>query len=158
MFTIVFDILKRFLPSNFNVLRLLSSIGSQWKVVLIVVLAGFVYYQNAWTGPRFLFGLNTFHAKNEQIETLVGKLTEEHNRNASLVQAIEKANKTVDEWKSITNKLEHEQTQVKKDIENIQKNTSERVNKTLSDKTPTTCEEAIDYLRNAIPEIVGGVK
>lgn len=152
MFSLVFSIVKDIFV-NQKTTQILSGLLGQWKLVVVALLVGVIAYQNLWTGPQFLFGLSTISKKEQQISTLVGKLNESVQQNIVLVQAIDKSNKAVEEWKNISKKLEQDQNLVKNELENIKNQTTKDVAKILSDKTPTTCEEAFAYLKDAIPEL-----
>lgn len=150
----IFNVFKLFKGlSGLNVKNIFTSLTNNWKFIIISILAGVIYYQNVWSGPEVLFGLDTVPNRMEEIINLQKTLSNSEQERQRLVDAIEHNNKLVEEWKKVTIKLEKEQADFKQKLKNIRKTTHDKSQGTLNEVTPKTCEEAFDYLRKGIKDL-----
>lgn len=146
--TVVLGLIK-----SLNVGKIFQLMGSQWKLVLIFVLASLLLYQNKWDGPEFLLGIDTIPNKIEQLEKMDRVLKKTEARNQTLVDVLDQINQQVDKWKETTALLEQKQTELKKQVDVFKKQNKEAVNKILTEETPKNCEDAIKYLKEGIKDL-----
>lgn len=141
----------------FNISKVITPLfplmNKYWKLVVFLLLSSIIWYQNFWTGPEIVFGLDTIPNKNEDILTITKKLNESEQYNKKLEEAINETNKIIDEWKKATEQAEKERNELRKKLEQSKKESNAEIEKTMKDAVPKTCEEAFDYLRKGINDL-----
>ena len=138
--------------SGVNVKKVFGFIASYWKLFLIAVLAAVVGYQN-FSDTRFLFWAQTIPALQAELAESQNNLRVCGDGNAKLSDAIEKNNVRIEEYKTLTGKLEASIEDLNADLVADRKVNEAEIKKILNAPRPKTCEEAINYLRDAKKEL-----
>lgn len=131
-----------------NIKKILPIILKNWKEILIVSMGFILWYQN-YSETRFLFGTETIPSLEKRLNKAIGEIKECADANENLQNTIDETNKKVEEWKSISSKLEGNVKKLEKELYDIRNTTNDEINSILNDKTPETCKDAMDYLRDA---------
>lgn len=125
-----------------------------WKFFSIAALVGLIVYQNEVT-TRFLFGLETIPhmrqvvaEKDKSIVQLKADLKTAVEGNKQLTTSIAQLNTTVGEWKKTSDDLKKKNAELQKRLTQMRKDNDKKVQDILNQKTPQTCEESIDFLRD----------
>lgn len=129
-----------------NFKKLIPFLIANWKPIIFLCMAGMLAYQN-FSGTRFLFGADTIPSLNERLEAATKAINTCKSGNDVLSSAIDDRNAEVDKWKKITTNLENDIGILQKDLDSARTKLNAEVDVILKEKTPETCEAAIDYLR-----------
>ena len=124
-----------------------------WKPLLFLFLVGIILYQNKWDKNEFLFGLDTIpnlQAKIIELEKENKLLTE---ANTALTKEINKTNREILKWKSISDKLTVEHKKALERAKKLRQQYTQKAQEILQQPPPKNCEKAIEYLRDAADEI-----
>lgn len=138
--------------SGVNVKKVFTALAKVWREVLIIVLLAIVGYQN-FSDTRFLFWAQTIPALEAELADSQHNLKVCGDGNARLSEAIEKNSARVEEYKVLTDKLEASIVDLNTILKTERKVNDAEIKKILSAPRPKTCEEAINYLRDARKEL-----
>lgn len=121
-------------------------LGNNKKIIVILIaVAG-------------IFGYYKFNKyKISSLESKLEKKTEENavlnKENSDLRTEILKQNIQIDSWKEVSVQLEGNQEELTKKLTEMNKTTLSKISSILNEKTPETCEQAIQYLKDASKEL-----
>ena len=138
--------------SGVNIKKVFAALAKVWREVLIILLLGIVGYQN-FSDTRFLFWAQTIPALEAELADSQENLKTCGNANATLSTKIEKNNARIEEYKTLTGKLEASIADLNTVLVKEQKDNDAEIKKILSAPRPKTCEDAINYLRDAKKEL-----
>lgn len=134
--------------SGVNFKKVFTALAKVWREVLIIVLVGIVGYQN-FSNTRFMFWAQTIPALEAELAESQDNLKKCADGNAVLSAAIDKNSARVEEYKILTDELEASIVDLNTVLTTERKINDEEIEKILNAPRPKTCEEAIDYLRDA---------
>jgi len=123
-----------------------------WKELLVVGMLSTIIYQNTFE-KRWVFFITTIpylELKLEEYEKAIEKIEE---ANHLLSATIDKRNSQIEEWKAKSIELEKKNAVLSGQLKLLRELTDAEVDDILAGPTPQSCEAAIDYLRDAIPDI-----
>lgn len=123
-----------------------------WKELLVVGMLATIIYQNTFEKRYFLWA-NTIPFLELQIVEYEKAVDEMEAANVLLTETIVKRNDQIDEWKEKSQELEKKNAMLSGQLELLRELTNSEVDTILAEPTPVSCEAAIDYLRDAIPEM-----
>lgn len=123
-----------------------------WKELLVVGMLATIIYQNTFE-KRWVFFLTTIpylELKLEEYEEAIDKM---ETANHLLSATIDKRNSQIEEWKAKSIELEKKNAALSGQLQLLRELTNKEVDDILAGPTPQSCEAAMDYLRDAIPDI-----
>ena len=123
-----------------------------WKEIAVVTMLATIFYQNTFE-KRYVFFINTIpylELKLEEYEKAIDKI---EAANHTLSAAIDKRNSQIEEWKAKSIELEKKNAVLSGQLELLRQLTDQEVEDILAGPTPQSCDAAIDYLRDAIPDL-----
>ena len=138
--------------SGVNIKKVLTTLAKVWREVLIILLLAIVLYQN-FSGTRFLFWAQTIPALEAELIAVRADFEECAKGNARLSSKIEKNNARIEEYKTLTGELEASIADLNTVLVAERKVNDAEIEKILSAPRPKTCEDAINYLRDAKKEL-----
>jgi len=118
-----------------------------WREILILVLIGFIWYQNT-SDTRYLLFVDTIPNLEKQLVIANNNVETCKKGNENLSQTIEDRNDEVLQWKKVSDELEEQNKALSKELKNMRKSTNTQVKHILEDKAPKSCEGAMNYLRS----------
>ncbi len=130
-----------------NLKKIVPMIIKNWKPIIIVGMGFVIWYQN-FNETRFLFGAETMPSLEKQLSAALVAVDVCKDGNDTLSKAIDDRNTEVQKWKTISKDLEDNINILQNDLNASRKVTDTQVKTILAGKTPKSCKEAIDYLRN----------
>jgi len=128
-----------------------AALLKHWREAIVLSMAFFIWYQN-FSETRFVFAINTVPYLEQQLANVNSQLETCKTGNKNLADSIDQRNEEVLKWKDISDKLEAENKLLIGQIGAIHKQTIDQVRDILSGKTPKTCAESINYLREGAGE------
>lgn len=123
-----------------------------WREILIVILSGFIWYQNS-VETRFIFFIDTIPYLEKQLDIQKENLKICKDGNDTLAADIDNRNAEILKWKEISDDLEKRNKQLVQQQKEVQAATDKQVQDILNEKAPKTCESAMDYLRNGAKDL-----
>lgn len=148
-------LLLTFLPRIEPFLSTLEKfIVAHWKEVLVALLIGMLAYQN-FSSHRFVFFIQTIPyleqkltADEAEIKQLKDDLHIAADANAKLTTTIQQETSTVEQWKAVSDKLQKQNDALQGKLTLMRTDNNKKVQSILNAKTPQTCEESIQFLRD----------
>lgn len=129
-------------------------IAKHWKVFAILGMLGCIWYQN-FAKTRFVFGLQTIpHLElqivqdKKDITGLKADLATAVAANQKLTGDISALNSVVGQWKDVSDKLQKQNGALQGNLNKMRTANNKKVQDILNGKTPATCEDSIEFLRN----------
>lgn len=129
-------------------------VSKHWKVLLVALMLGTIAYQN-FSSRRFVFFIETIPylesrvATDEaQIKKLQADVVEAATANATLTRTIQDDNATVKQWMTISDSLQKQTDALVGTLKQMNAENNKTVTSILNSKTPQTCEESIQFLRD----------
>ena len=138
--------------SGVNIKKVFATLAKVWREVLIILLFGIVGYQN-FSDTRFLFWAQTIPALEAELIASRADLDTCTKGNARLSSKIEKNNARIEEYKTLTGELEASIADLNTVLVAERKVNDAEIEKILNAPRPKTCEDAINYLRDAKKEL-----
>lgn len=139
-----------------NIRKWVGWLVANWKQVLAAAIIGLFLYQ-ALSPVQFLFGLETVPAQKAKVEKLKAELALKEQElatamaaNEGLANAIKEQNDKLTGWSDLSKKLDQSTEALVTEIRQSRRETNNKVDKILKGKTPQTCQEALQYLRDSI--------
>jgi len=123
-----------------------------WKELLVVGMLATIIYQNTFEKRYFLF-VNTIPYLELVIEEYEVAVDKMEKANKLLGDTIDKRNDQIAEWKAKSIELEKKNAILAGKLELLRELTNAEDEDILAGPTPQSCEAAIDYLRDAIPDM-----
>jgi len=142
------------------ILEILSLVGpffkkalfTYWREFLILFLVLFIGYQNTFEHRVLLF-VDTIPYLQKQLDESSTKLKECEAGNKNLSNSIDVQNHAILQWKETSDKLEAANARLVTEIDQMHKNTLTQVSTILNGKTPKTCAESMNYLRDSLGDL-----
>ena len=131
----------------FNVKKLMPLLIKNYKIVIFVLMAAVIGYQNFFE-TRVFFGSETIPSLKIRLAAAENAVLICKDGNDKLSAAIDERNAEVEKWAGLTEVLEGDILVLKDKINNMRVDTVKAVDSILKDETPKTCEASIDYLRD----------
>lgn len=122
-----------------------------WREAIVLSMTFFIWYQN-FSETRFVFAINTIPYMEKQLAETNSQLDTCKDGNKTLAASIDQRNAEVLKWKEVSDKLEKDNELLIAQIGTLHKQTIDRVRDILAGKTPKTCAESINYLRDELGE------
>lgn len=117
-----------------------------WKIIAIVlaVLAAFFYVNNLRGTIEDLIKKNT---------DLQVRLVDCQSNTEKLKHNIRSTNDKISQWKQVSEKLQAQNNNLTNALEHAKKETSVTVEKIMNEPSVSSCQEAINYLKNSREEL-----
>lgn len=131
---------------------ILGKIGKHWREALMAVLIAIVVYQNTFE-HRVIFWADTIPYLRNALDDTADALDDVVALNKNLADAIDKTNAEIEQARIITAKLEEQKSVLKGQLLNHQEETRTQVQAILNAPTPQSCQAAIGFLRDMIPNL-----
>ncbi len=136
----------------FNFKSIASFALKHWKELLVVGMLATIIYQNTFEKRYFLW-VNTIPFLELKVVELEKAVDIVEKANKLLGDTIDKRNDQIEEWKEKSIELEKKNAALSGQLELLRELTNNEVEEILAGPTPQSCEAAIDYLRDAIPDL-----
>jgi len=136
-----------FLLKLLNFKSIVPFIITNWKTIAIGGMMAIIVYQNVFEA-RIFFGAETIPSLTKRLAAADNAIDICKKGNDTLADSIVDRNNEVDKWRMISKNLANNIKSLKNTLRDSRVNTDKRVNEILANKTPTTCEASIEYLRN----------
>lgn len=123
-----------------------------WKELLVIGMLATIIYQNTFE-KRWVFFLTTIPYLELKLEEYEAAIDTIEAANHLLSATIDKRNSQIEEWKAKSIELEKKNAVLAGQLQILRELTNKEVDDILAGPTPQSCEAAIDYLRDSIPDI-----
>lgn len=129
-------------------------IVEHWKPITIISMVAVILYQNNFQTEYLKFvGLRTIPGIEEEIQVKEEQLAECEGSRVELKSQIESVNTQIQEWSDISSSLQEQNTKLEAELRNQAEESQKKVQDILDGYTPGTCEESIQYLKDAVEEL-----
>jgi predicted transcriptional regulator len=136
------------LVSGLKIKKVAEFVGKYWKQLIVAGMAAVIVYQNVFE-TRFFFGAETIPSLEQRLDSAKNELDKAIEANRNLSAAIDDNNKRIEEYEKLSEDLKGKVAELTSDLNEEREKTNKQVEDILKDKTPKSCEESIQYLRDA---------
>jgi hypothetical protein len=121
-----------------------------WKQCIVLGMAFVIYNQNfmEWQVLKW-FGVQTVPALEKQLKLVTEEIDQCQVDKRLLKSQIELVNAQVDKWAEVSGQVQTQHNQLVLELAKLKQETEQTVQQILSEPTPQSCEEAIQYLKDA---------
>ena len=151
-------------------LKFIPSIGSffknfaqfvikYWKQLAVISMFLIIVYQNfmtfealKWIGLRTIPGIEQQHS--QQVFVLTQQLDACERGRQLLKSEIQDTNNRIQAWSEKTQQLQQQRDQLTDKLAKLQKQSDQTVQQILTQPTPQTCEQAIEYLKDGAQQLL----
>jgi hypothetical protein len=131
---------------------ILGTIGKHWREAVMAALLTIVIYQNTFE-HRVFFWVDTIPYLRTLVDDYEDALEDVAMLNKNLAGAIDKTNAEIEQARIITRKLEEQKNMLEGQLLNHREETRIQVQAILNAPTPQSCQAAIGFLRDMIPNL-----
>jgi uncharacterized coiled-coil protein SlyX len=117
-----------------------------WKPIIVILMVLTIVYQN-FILTQYVFGLDTLPSLRQTIIEQQENIDTITKANKTLSDTIDARNKEVLAQKNLSEKFENQLQTLSDELQKYRDKTNKKAADILNDKTPKTCEDAIEYLR-----------
>lgn len=130
-----------------------------WKQLAVVAMFSIIVYQNfmtfealKWIGLRTIPGVE--QQFNEQVVVLTQQLDACERGRVLLKKEIEDTNNRIQLWSDKSQLLENQRDKLSEQLAQLKQQSDQTVQQILTQPTPQTCEQAIDYLKQGAEQLL----
>jgi len=134
--------------AGINWKKALEFLMKYWKQILVGAMATVIIYQNVFE-TRFFFGFETIPSLERRLSESQDSLDKAIAGNRALSAAIDDNNDRIAEYEKLANELQGKIATLNSKLEDEREKVAKEVEEILKDTTPKSCEESMQYLRDA---------
>ena len=155
IFTTIWAKMASVIPATVDVVM------KHWQKFVIILMVAVIYNQNFMELQIFkIIGVETVPHLKQDLERKQNEINEQkidflrlqadYNELDSLLI---KMNAEVDKWTTTSQSLQEKHNNLLAELEELKKQSDQQVTEVLAEPTPDTCDEAIDYLKEAVKDL-----